>query len=177
MGLLAFWLDAQKKTMNTPTYEVLHACGHTAQAIDCVPEDQRHLYPHRGTSTAICKPCWITQTAATRFVDSTPLPALIGTEARVAWAESIRRHALLCITDAIGVCKSRKMDKQVQHHMETYKTLRGVRSASRWIDARHMGPAIFAAKLVNSAATRKTDAQRKALLAEVERLRGQHGGQ
>ena len=163
--------------MNTPTYDVLYACGHTAQVIDRVPEDQRHLYPHRGTSMAICKPCWIAQTEATRFVDSTPLPALIGTEARVAWADSIRRHALVSITDAIGVCTSRKMDKQVQHHMGIYKTLRGVRSASMWIDARHMAPAIFAAKLVNSAATRKANAQRKALLADVGRLRGQHGGQ
>ncbi|GAB0057455.1 hypothetical protein SIID45300_01783 [Candidatus Magnetaquicoccaceae bacterium FCR-1] len=130
-------------------YTITHTCGHTSVADICGPVAARQGRADWMGRQGACNACLQAERAAESAkaaIDAkeSGLPALVGSDKQVAWAETIRANAMQIITSSSNHVKAMLAAGKVPAHM-VEQTNKGVglldsliaeTSASRWIDIR-----------------------------------------
>lgn len=117
---------------------LIHACGHAIETMNDTPARRAKI------ESTICADCITAQAerdAAATMARYTSLPALIGSEKQVAWAESLRANAMgllaVALVDAYRQCNSRINPTEARAAIDAeIARVFDETSAARWIDTR-----------------------------------------
>lgn len=145
-----------------PIRNVTHSCGHT-QRHDLSGNSKQADDRAAHVANGLCRECWIAEarekeaTEAATFAAANALPALVGSEKQVAWAEKIRAEKLAGLRERFPQMGGDPLGAKVLAAIEAKA------DARYWIDAR----SLTAREIVRAAAAEVPDADAKIREAEA----------
>ena len=151
-------------------YNITYTCGHT---------DRVNLIgPHRSRESRIayleggpCFECYKAQRheVARAQAEVMDLPALVGTEKQIAWAETIRVALLTAIDKAVEAYYGDRETQTYRLILQTVEVISNETSAKQWIEWRDYDPDRLVDVVFHQLMKAPTPAEQQAKIAEQQR--------
>lgn len=148
-------------------YNIAYTCGHS--------ETVNLIGPHRSRESRIaflergeCFECYKQQInqISSKQAEELELPALVGSEKQIAWAETLRIKKLTEIEDAVERLVN---DKAYRHVLMAVEKISNETSAKQWIEWRFMLPMQIINSVLHALLNEPTEEQKQQALAEQKK--------